>query len=113
MISIENHRSPTAFALMACSFAFLVTGCNFIGNQTFAERLDHDLAERATYRGEGRVECQMIAGKLWSCGVEADPGSGWSGTLHLRVVDKTGCWLARHVRYAVLIASPSQRDFAL
>jgi hypothetical protein len=89
-------RRPAALALIGCSLVLLSAGCNFAGDQTLAEKLESGLAKRVTLEGGGRVECQMMAGKLWSCRVEADPGSGWSGSLHLRV-DKAGCWRARRV----------------
>lgn len=59
--------------------------------------VDQSLAE--AIQAEGRVECMPYASRqLWSCKVEGDPGSGWSGHLHLKINNK-GCWRARYVRY--------------
>jgi hypothetical protein len=79
--------------------AILIAGCDpfgftDIGDRTLEERLGHDLADGLG--PVGRVECRPMARNLWSCRVEGDPGSGFSGTLNLKL-DKNGCWQARHV----------------
>ena len=94
-------RGSAALALTASLLALSMTGCdpfgfNSAGDQSFEGRLGRDLAE--AIGTEGRGECRPSARSLWSCRVESDPGSGWSGTLHLEV-GKNGCWRARHVRY--------------
>lgn len=94
-------RGPGALALTACLLALSVAGCDPFGfnstdDQGFQERLGQDLA--AAVGTEGRGECRPSVRDLWSCRIESDPGSGWSGTLHLKV-GRNGCWRARHVRY--------------
>src|SRR3954464_9763930 len=91
----------TALALGASLLALGAAGCdpfgfNSVGNQSFEERLGRDLAQAV--RTEGRGECQPMTRNLWSCRVESDLGSGFSGSLRLRV-GQGGCWRARHVRY--------------
>ena len=85
---------PAAVALGGCLLALSLPGCN--SPDDFDRRLERDLA--ATVTSEGRVECQSLERDLWSCSIESDPGSGWSGAMHVKV-GRDGCWTARHVRY--------------
>lgn len=76
------------------------TGCDPFGldniGQVSGTPLERDLAR--ALRTDGRVECTPYAGNLWECRVESDPGSGFSGSVYLRL-GPDGCWRARHVRY--------------
>lgn len=93
-------RVFTVFAL--CILVVLGAGCGMIGGpgeeSTAGEVLANDLG--AIAHVPGKTECTPFPYEvgLWSCTVESDPGSGSSGSLHLRV-GKRGCWRARHVRW--------------
>jgi hypothetical protein len=81
-------------ALPACMLAVSLTGCES-ASEANGRRLGNDLG--AAMEHEGRGKCTPYAARnLWRCSVESDPGSGWSGRLHLKV-DKNGCWHARYV----------------
>lgn len=93
------RRGRVWIALPACMLAVSLAGCDPFGFTSEADRggVDQSLAE--AIQTEGRVECMPYATRnFWSCKVESDPGSGWSGHLHLRI-NKKGCWRARYVRY--------------
>lgn len=86
---------------VSCIFVLTLSGCDPFGlesldNPSYNRPIERDLA--AAVKTEGRVECLPTRHDLWSCRVEGDPGSGFSGHLNLRV-GKTGCWRAQHVRY--------------
>ena len=86
-------------ALTGCLLALALTGCEPFSSdsgvsQGFAGELENDFAE--VIRTEGQVECQPKGHDYWACRVESDPGSGWSGTWHLKI-GKDGCWQARPV----------------
>ena len=84
----------TVVAAGACLFLVPLAGCG----ESAGEALASDLAEVAHV--PGKTECMPFPYKvgLWYCKVESDPGSGWSGSVHLKV-GKRGCWRARHVRW--------------
>lgn len=89
--------------IVALVFAVGLSGCDPFGftsepaAHSPGERLGRDIA--AAVHTEGRGECSFYIHDLWSCRVESDPGSGWSGNLTLRL-GSDGCWRARHTRFA-------------
>ena len=70
-------------------------GCNTT-DADLAAQLEQHLAKRRDH--PVRAQCRQTAHGLRACRVEEDPGSGWSGWFHLRVLSG-GCWVARRVRY--------------
>lgn len=91
------HRIVPAMA--TCLLALSLTGCDPFSSDSsvsrgFAGKLENNLA--GVIKVEGRVECRPAERMYWSCRVEGDPGSGWSGNWHLKV-DRDGCWRARPV----------------
>jgi hypothetical protein len=84
-------------ALPACMLAVALSGCGSASDSA-STRLGHDLAE--AMKNEGRVECTSYAERddLWTCAIEGDPGSGWSGRVLLKA-DNNGCWRARYAGY--------------
>jgi hypothetical protein len=93
-------RARVWLAPPLCLLAVSLGGCDPLNfaSEAAGARLGHDLAE--AHHIEGRSECTLYSPDrdLWQCRVEGDPGSGWSGSLLLKL-GKNGCWRARHVRY--------------
>jgi hypothetical protein len=85
----------------SCLLVMVLAGCGAagaFGERSAGEVLAEDLKEIAQV--PGKTECTPFPYKpgLWHCSIETDPGSGWSGSMHLRV-GRRGCWRARHVRW--------------
>ena len=87
-------KRPVVVAAAVCGAALAVTcGIAAASPDTFWTADGRDLANSLQRAGEGigaPEPCER-AGQAWTCGIEDDPGSGWSATYRVTLT-RDGCW---------------------
>lgn len=99
MIAAPSWKKRCLLALPVCLLVVGLAGCDPFGfaSEPSGGSLEQSLAK--AIKVEGRVKCAPYPKRnLQICDIEGDPGSGWSGQMHLKV-GRDGCWRARYVRY--------------